>query len=142
MGTWRTLGEHSADILGGHSPSFRWDWWCRENSSTKECHLFTGYKILSRARGAGSPSIRQTSKPRRDTVRKPFSPHKGGLFLSSLDREAVFFLAMLNQPYDQKETTFYERQFCLLLIFQGLQRRSDPVYGEITIDFGTEMDQN
>ncbi len=35
--------------------------------------------ILSRARGAGSPSIRQTSKPRRDTVREPFSPHKGGL---------------------------------------------------------------
>ena len=27
--------------------------------------------ILSRARGAGSPSIRQTSKPRRDTVREP-----------------------------------------------------------------------
>ncbi len=35
--------------------------------------------ILSRARGAGSPSIHQTSKPRRDTVREPFSPHKGGL---------------------------------------------------------------
>ncbi len=34
--------------------------------------------ILSRARGAGSPSIRQTSKPWQDTVREPFSPHKGG----------------------------------------------------------------
>ncbi len=38
---------------------------------------------MSRARGAGSPSIRQTSKPRRDTGRKPFSPHKGGCSLFS-----------------------------------------------------------
>ncbi len=31
--------------------------------------------ILSRARGAGSLSICQTSKPRRDTVREPFNTH-------------------------------------------------------------------
>ncbi len=44
-----------------------WDWTkihCRRKKI-----IWAGNKfILSRARGAGSPSIRQTSKPRRDTV--------------------------------------------------------------------------
>ena len=54
-------------------------WYKYMNSFERDCLRY----VLSRARGAGSPSIRQTSKPRRGTVREPFSPHKGGLFLSN-----------------------------------------------------------
>ncbi len=65
----KTIGlKHCVPCWGG---GMQWDLKCKDWNLTitaKQVSLYVGI-ILSRARGAGSPVNRQSSKPRRDTVR-------------------------------------------------------------------------